>query len=295
MNVEDVLNHPSVRVQDRKVVLRKLNDLIKDGSNQLVVISDFDFTLTRFLDEHNERCLSSHSVLDHLLIVMHPELEEKIQRRNAKYMAIEYDPKLTKEDKVPFMIEWWNSAHESYVLSGIHRDDIESFVMNAKIKLRDGAISVLQLLATASIPLLLFSAGIGNVIDIFLRRQLGTIPNNLHIISNMLLFNDKGVVSSCSEPLIHVYCKDSSVIPKDAPFFDNVAHRRNVLLLGDSLGDLHMDIGIAHAGTVLKIGFLNNKVDELLSSYLDGFDIVIVQDQTIDVPSLILSALIVHS
>ncbi|KAJ1345918.1 hypothetical protein KIN20_000554 [Parelaphostrongylus tenuis] len=64
MNVEDVLNHLSVRVQDRKVVLRRLNDLVKDGSNQLV-----------------------------------------IQRRSAKYTAIEYDPKLTKEDKVPFIIE----------------------------------------------------------------------------------------------------------------------------------------------------------------------------------------------
>ncbi|VDM61977.1 unnamed protein product [Angiostrongylus costaricensis] len=223
-----------VRVRDREMVMKKLNDLVKDGSNQLVVISDFDFTLTRFFDENKERCLSSHAVLDHLLFAMHPEMEEEVS---------------------------WSAAHENYIISGIHRDDIDRFVMDAKIELRHGASGLLQLLANASIPLLLFSAGVGNVIDVFLRHQLGSIPNNVHIISNMLLFNEKGIASSCSEPLIHVFCKDSSVIPKDAQFFDNVTHRKNVLLLGDSLGDLHMDIGIAHAGTVLKIGFLNNKVN----------------------------------
>ncbi|KAE9421312.1 hypothetical protein Angca_006505, partial [Angiostrongylus cantonensis] len=290
MNVEAILSHPMVRVRDREMVIKKLNALVKDGSNQLVVISDFDFTLTRFFDENNERCLSSHAVLDHLLFAKHPEMEEEVSR-NAKYMAIEYDPVLTKEEKVPYMIEWWSAAHENYIISGIHRDDIDRFIMNAKIELRHGANALLQLLANASIPLLLFSAGVGNVIDVFLRHQLGSIPNNVHIISNMLFFNEKGIASSCSEPLIHVFCKDSSVIPKDAQFFDNVAHRKNVLLLGDSLGDLHMDIGIAHTGTVFKIGFLNNKVDELLGSYLDGFDIVVVEDQTTDVPDFILRTL----
>lgn len=46
-------------------------------------------------------------------------------------------------------------------------------------------------LEAASIPMLLFSAGIGNVIEAFLRHQLGSIPENIHIISNMLSFNEK--------------------------------------------------------------------------------------------------------
>ncbi|VDO25141.1 unnamed protein product [Haemonchus placei] len=293
--IESILSHRSVRVRDENVVKKKLDAILKGGNDQLGVISDFDFTLTRSIDHDGVPCFSSHNVLNQLLYTLHPELTEEIHATNSKYLAIEYDPGLTKEEKLPYMIEWWTKAHEKYIAFRIHREEIEQFVVNAKIELRDGADALVRHLASSSIPLLLFSAGVGNVIDIFLRDQLGYIPDNIHIISNMLIFNDEGVVCACSEPLIHVFCKDASVIPKNAPFYDDIAHRGNIILLGDSLGDLHMDVGVAHSGTVLKIGFLNSRVDELLDSYLEGFDIVLVEDQTMDVPDLILQALLKNS
>lgn len=290
--VESILSYPTVRVRDRSLVKRKLTDLLKGGNDQLAVISDFDFTLTRSVDAFGEPCLGSHAVLNHLLYSLHPECEDEICATNAKYLAIEYNPNISKSEKVPYMIEWWTKAHENYISFGIRRDDIAQFVADAKIELRDGAYDLVKHLASSSIPLLLFSAGVGNVIEVFLRQRLGDIPDNIHIISNMLLFNEQGVVNGCSEPLIHVFCKDASVIPKDAPFYNDIAHRGNILLLGDSLGDLHMDVGVAHRGTVLKIGYLNSQVDGLLTSYLNGFDIVLVEDQTMHVPDLILQALL---
>ncbi|EYC17874.1 hypothetical protein Y032_0029g1926 [Ancylostoma ceylanicum] len=263
MVVEKILNHPSVRVRDRSAVVEKLNAILKGGNEQLAVISDFDFTLTKSIDEKGERCLGSHAVVNHLLLSLHPELAAEVNAVNAKYVAIEYDPHLTKEEKMPYMVEWWTKAHENYITHGIHRDDIERIVEEVSIRLRDGAGAMLKHLEAASIPMLLFSAGIGNVIEAFLRHQLGSIPENIHIISNMLSFDEKGRVNACSEPLIHVFCKDSSVIPHDAPFFDDIAHRGNVLLLGDSLGDIHMDVGVDHSGTVLRIGYLNSNVSIL--------------------------------
>ncbi|CAJ0593425.1 unnamed protein product [Cylicocyclus nassatus] len=292
MAVEEILNHPSVRVRNKSVVEAKLNAILKGGSEQLAVISDFDFTLTKSIDESGEKCLGSHAVINHLLLSLHPELTDQVNAVNSKYVAIEYDPHLSKEEKIPHMIEWWTKAHENYINFGIHRDDIERIVENTNIKLRDGAGAMLKHLEAASIPMLLFSAGVGNVIEAFLRHQLGSIPKNIHIISNILYFNENGFVRACSEPLIHVFCKDSTVIPHDAPFFDDIAHRGNVLLLGDSLGDLHMDVGVKHSGTVLRIGYLNSNAERLLELYLDGFDIVLVEDQTTDVPDLILKALI---
>ena len=44
-------------------------------------------------------------------------------------------------------------------------------------------------------------------------------------------------------------------------FSENIStERRNVILLGDSIGDPNMSHGISHDNHVLKIGFLNYDV-----------------------------------
>lgn len=99
--------------------------------------------------------------------------------------------------------------------------------------------------------------------------------------------------------------------------FQELRARPNVLLLGDSLGDLNMADGVQDMQNILKIGFLNDKVfycelqqsvrgrittttllseelsfflqvDERKQSYLDSYDIVLVKDETMAVPNAIL-------
>ena len=59
--------------------------------------------------------------------------------------------------------------------------------------------------------------------------------------------------------MIHVYNKNENSI-HSSNYFDNLRHRGNILLLGDSLGDLRMADGAADLKCLLKIGFLNYKV-----------------------------------
>ena len=68
-----------------------------------------------------------------------------------------------------------------------------------------------------------------------------------------------------------------------------------VVLMGDSLGDLRMAEGVENPDVVLKIGFLNSKVKERLDQYMEGFDVVLVDDQTMDFPNAILSDILVNS
>lgn len=43
-------------------------------------------------------------------------------------------------------------------------------------------------------------------------------------------------------------------------YFQQVHTRSNILLLGDSMGDLSMADGVANTDNILRIGFLNDKV-----------------------------------
>ena len=56
---------------------------------------------------------------------------------------------------------------------------------------REHADQFLLLCEHAAVPLILFSAGIGDFIEIFLTQQLGKVPKNLHLISNMMQYDDK--------------------------------------------------------------------------------------------------------
>ena len=58
--------------------------------------------------------------------------------------------------------------------------------------------------------------------------------------------------------IIHIYNKNEGAI-HDSDYFKELEHRKNVLLLGDSVGDLTMARGVED-GKILRIGFLNDKV-----------------------------------
>jgi 5'-nucleotidase len=63
-------------------------------------------------------------------------------------------------------------------------------------------------------------------------------------------------------------------------YFRELSHRGNALVLGDSLGDVSMDKGMHDPGAVLKIGFLNDKINERMDSFINAFDMVLVDDQS---------------
>ncbi|VDL72829.1 unnamed protein product [Nippostrongylus brasiliensis] len=189
------------------------------------VISDFDYTLSRFEDSQGRRCWTTHGVFDNCTKQFDPELAQKFQRLKDKYFPIEFDPKLTIEQKVPFMEEWWNTSHEYIISARFDRNTIEKFVRDSHIVLRDQADHMMVRLNQLGVPLVVFSAGIGNIIEMYLEQKLGRIPSNIHLISNMMNFDEKGVVVSFSEPLIHTFCKNSSVVRKQAEFFHDVSGR----------------------------------------------------------------------
>lgn len=65
----------------------------------------------------------------------------------------------------------------------------------------------------------------------------------------------------------------------DGPTYENVSvkMRRNVILLGDHIGDLGMSDGLNYENRI-SVGFLNDNVENSLDSYCQAFDVVYLND-----------------
>jgi len=88
------------------------------------------------------------------------------------------------------------------------------------------------------------------------------MKNNLKVIANHVKYyqiNDGITDAIANRQFVHPYNKDNISSRLSDSYFKNLSHCKNIILLGDSLGDLHMSCGAA-ANTVLTIGFLNEKV-----------------------------------
>lgn len=69
----------------------------------------------------------------------------------------------------------------------------------------------------------------------------------------------QGVLRAFKGELIHIYNKREGAL-LNTQHFQELHSRSNVLLLGDSLGDLNMADGVTDMQNILKIGYLNDKV-----------------------------------
>ncbi|KAK6021477.1 hypothetical protein OSTOST_12850 [Ostertagia ostertagi] len=63
------------------------------------------------------------------------------------------------------------------------------------VDFRDQADLLMTRLNQLGVPLVVFSAGIGNIIEMYLEQRLGQIPSNIRIISNMMNFDEKVCVN----------------------------------------------------------------------------------------------------
>ncbi|EGT35719.1 hypothetical protein CAEBREN_00850 [Caenorhabditis brenneri] len=288
-----LMENEQIICADPTTVEAKLRKMVLGGAGKTVVISDFDYTLSRFANESGERLSTTHGVFDDNVMRLNPELGQKFVDLKNKYYPIEFCPKLSMEEKIPHMEKWWGTSHSLIVNEKFSKNTIQDFVRQSRIVFKDGAEDFIQSLDGHNIPLVIFSAGIGNIIEYFLEQKLGAIPRNTHFISNMILFDEDEKACAFSEPLIHTFCKNSSVIQKETSFFHEIAGRVNVILLGDSMGDIHMDVGVERDGPTLKVGYYNGSLDDTaaLQHYEEVYDIVLIHDPTLNVAQKIVDVI----
>nr|CAG8443365.1 11859_t:CDS:2 [Entrophospora candida]CAG8446124.1 8714_t:CDS:2 [Entrophospora candida] len=274
-------------ISNEEKTREKLNKIIEDGFDNLHIISDFDATMTSYWFDDKKRNPSSHSILGKSERLS-DQFRARIKEIDEKYYSIEIDPYKSKQEKLPYMLEWWGKAHDLLIGEKISKDDVTRIATETPVKMRPGLDSLVKTCSEKKVPLLVFSAGIGNVIEQVLRSKNLYDQDNMHIVSNQMGFNPTtGICDRFEEPLVHIFNK-SEVVVKESPYHAAIEDRRNVILLGDSMGDLQMSSGISH-DVSLTIAFLNVRIDEHLDEYLKSFDIVMVNDGPMDCVNIILS------
>ncbi|ETK93356.1 HAD hydrolase, family IE [Phytophthora nicotianae P10297] len=217
-----------------------------------------------------------------------PQAETVAREIFEKYFPIEQSAKLTKEEKLPFMIEWWTKTHELMIQHGVSKTAVKKAVEESDITLREGFMDIFDLLARENVPTLIFSAGLYDVIHAVLDKEYAktpakTPPKNVHVISNMMRFDENDKVVGFDGTLIHSLNKDASALV-ETEFWKQcqLEKRHNILLLGDSLGDSNMANGLDFKeDEIVRIGFLNDGADEKLDLYLQRFDVVLTNDSSL--------------
>lgn len=90
--------------------------------------------------------------------------------------------------------------------------------------------------------------------------------------------------------VIHTYNKNEAAI-KNTEYYEMVKQRCNVILMGDNIGDAGMAEGMEHCDVVIKVGFLGHHAESNLQNYLNKFDVVLVNEPSMDVVNAILKLL----
>lgn len=255
--------------------------------DRLVIVADFDRTITSAFVTAGVAGSTSHGILE-ACSTLSSEYRAKAQVLLDKYHPIEFSATFSREEKLPLMQEWYRQSHALLLEESISEETIRQAVADAHIKIRPGFAELRREAAARGIPLVVFSAGLGNVVKEVL-RQCVEQGEQLPVVSNWLRFAPGGG-NACAvdEPLVHMFNKDGARLLEQLGKEEWRAVSRGrdtVLLLGDGLGDCTMADGLGMRA-IARLGFLNELTREgqqsRLPKYAAAFDAVVLADGPMD-------------
>ncbi len=247
-----------------------LKDLLTDEVNKLHVVADFDGTLTKeYID--GKKVQSVISVLRDHPGYLSPEYQKQAHALFAEYFPYEKDSTLPLETRLAKMHEWWTKHFDLLIKSGLKKEHIEQICASGIVQFRDGAKEFLKLTHDLGIPVIIFSAsGLGEAVSMYCKQE-GVNFDNIHYLTNSFKWNDRGEAIGVTKPVIHSLNKNETLIHEVPGLSEILKGRNNVLLLGNSPGDLEMSKG-SEAKKVVTVAFVDPEAGE--SEWSKGFDVV---------------------
>lgn len=247
-----------------------INNFIEQGKEKLHILADFDGTLTKPYVNGKE-VPSAISILRNSDYIS-KDYAEKAHALADKYRPIEKNPDIPFEEKKKAMNEWWTEHFKLLIKSGLNKVHLEKIIQDERFQFRRGVSEFLDILHEYKIPLVIISSsGLGEIIPLMLKKEK-KLYSNISIITNSFEWNKKGYAVKIKKPIITIANKDEAIV-KDYLFYNKIKNRKNVILIGDSEGDIEMITGFDY-DNLIKIGFLKEKSRK--------YDVVLKENDSFD-------------
>ncbi len=269
----------NIYISNKEELEKKIEKIKKDGAEKLQVVSDFDKTLTKSKID-GQKVSSVISILrDEKYLT--EDYSERAKDLFNFYHAFEVNKDMDWSERKNKMLEWWSKHYEVLKECGLSKGDLEAIIKSDRILFRDGYKDFFKALECLEIPLTIITAnGLGGDVIKMILERFDIKSNKIHLIANEIIWNETGYFVDVKKPIIHVLNKDEVIIENEK-IKENIKDRHNIILLGDSEGDVNMVKNIEFTN-IIKIGYLNEKEEELKDKYLKIFDVVITGDGGLD-------------
>ena len=270
-------NNPFVHIRDKDTVERKIWTF---SLWKTQIVTDYDATMTRADWEHSWSIFEGNAAFS-------SGYKEEAKAFFEYYHAQEIDSSISPEDKDIIMHKWWNSCLNLFIKHRLHYSHIDEMLSNGhSMEFREWFKEFIEQAYGYSIPVVIFSAGVSNIIERFLSIQNSNF-SNIHIVSNCLRFWDDWICNWFESDIIHSHNKSEHEI--SSLIQEHIRSKSDIILLGDSLSDIEM-IDQDKRKDALNIAFVSGNKLMSMSDFINTFDIVIESAKdTHNVPIDILS------
>lgn len=276
----------SIQSSDQKIslrnknVLRKIHKFTQAGIENVMIVADFDGTLSIAAGANRKYKTTFGTAKLHL----GKEHERKSVSLYDHYHKFEYSADITKEQRRIKMKEWCQKAMQLIVDYKFNRQTIDNIVQQQNITPRPGLNSFINFAKNNEIPLWIASAGLGDIISSFLKNISN--QNEFKIHSNFFDFDNRGTaISFDKQKSVYVQNKHNTI--KEIPEYNNCRKDKPLqIILGDSVDDIKL---AENRESALSFGFLDDKIEERKNAFQSTFDIVIEDKGSLDIIQKILN------
>ena len=281
-----------VEINCLKNLKKKINLFQASKDNNLIIITDFDYTLSKKYYNGKEM-YSTYCFLEKSSIInqKNENFLKEIKKLNHEYLPIETNYTIDFELRKQKIKEWFIKALDLYVSQKFTKDEYNCMIeevnqQELSFVFREGIEDFFKRLIKYNIPLVIISGGLKKPIDYMLGKILPNYDqlkkeNKIMILANSFTFNNEGIVNGYSEPVIYTFNKENIIKDEITKKYPNI---NKAFIMGDHINDYDSIKGInLNSNLIIGIGFINfinvlekKILNDVIENFKKIYDIIII-------------------